>query len=210
MENETFSSDVPNENGSVTPEKPSFLDKMIQQFESRYWLIVDNGEQLEVMGDTIIYTAPVESINLVFDTIDSNGDGTFSIRFQVVGRQNVSTVKIAYNTYERAFSARDSLIDFIRNKNEYIKEERSARAKINNSEKSVTKSKDKKAKDDLSHCIIGPDIDISNETITNTDEAKDPSAIKWENIRNEGEYWANQFKEEKLSLIQRLFNFFKK
>lgn len=191
-------SDVPNENGSVVPERTDFLGKLVQQVENRFWIIIDNGTQLEIMGDVITIAVPVASLNVVTNEVFtlSNGDGL--VRFQTNDGRNVNNCSITYNSTARAELALASLMDFMRNKNTYIAEEAVQRQRLRDAKQVKRK------------------IYANTEQYTPSNDYavaanySDYAAAADKNPVDEGLYWADIMNKERPSLLARFFNLFRK
>lgn len=187
-------SDVPNENGSVIPERPDFLEKFVQIVESRFWMIIDNGTQLEIMGDNITLAVPVASLNVVTNEVFVLSTGEGLVRFQTNDGRHVNNCSISYNTTGRAAQALASLMDFMRNKNRYIAEEAAERLKINN-------AKQEKRKMYADAKPYTPSSEYQNAA-NHSDYNKA--------VADEGAYWAEVMRKSRTSLLARFFKLFRK
>lgn len=114
-----FKSDTPNETGSVEGLLPLPFDKMLKTFSARYWVIVDNGQGLEILGDSATFVIPSRCLNLVTDEINEAGEG-YTIQLQGVDNNSVRNYRVYYDSKGRAVEAQESFRDFIRNKNVYL------------------------------------------------------------------------------------------
>lgn len=191
-------SDVPNENGAVIPERTDFLGKLVQQVENRFWIIIDNGTQLEIMGDVITIAVPVASLNVVTNEVFtlSNGDGL--VRFQTNDGRNVNNCSITYNSTARAELALASLMDFMRNKNTYIAEEAVQRQRL------------QAAKQEKRKTYADPNRYTISDGYTTAANYSDYAAAADKTPVDEGAYWAEVMRKSRPSLLTRFLNLFRK
>ncbi|CAM8750882.1 hypothetical protein CENTIMANUS_00279 [Klebsiella phage vB_KpM_Centimanus] len=191
-------SDVPNENGAVIPERTDFLGKLVQQVENRFWIIIDNGTQLEIMGDVITIAVPVASLNVVTNEVFtlSNGDGL--VRFQTNDGRNVNNCSITYNSTARAELALASLMDFMRNKNTYIAEEAVQRQRLQD------------AKQEKRKTYADPNRYTTSDEYTTAANYSDYASATDKTPVDEGAYWAEVMRKSRPSLLTRFLNLFRK
>lgn len=191
-------SDAPNENGAVIPERTDFLGKLVQTVESRFWMIIDNGTQLEIMGDTITFVVPVASLNVVTNEVFTLSNGEGLVRFQTNDGRNVNNCSIAYNSTARAELALASLMDFMRNKNTYIAEEVVQRQRLQN-------AKQEKKRPYADSKGYNP-----SDNYANAANYSDYAAAADKSPVDEGAYWAEVMRKSRPSLLTRFFNLFRK
>lgn len=191
-------SDIPNESGTIIPERTEVFERMVQRIENKFWIIVDGGAQLEIMGDSVTIAVPVASLNVVTNEVFTLSNGEGLVRFQTNDGRTVNNCSLTYNTTERANLALASIMDFLRNKNKYISEEAAERLKINN------------AKQEKRKMYADPNrYTTSNECATAANYS-DYAAAADKTPVDEGLYWADIMNKERPSLLTRFFNLFRK